>query len=184
MPAPTKQINIGVMQNIANDIKPGQFNNAMALCSFIAGEYNKQNNIPVKVDHQLVKLRIVAGIIKLSFPLPVGKRGRQAGVPISSAQKEKMQAGRVNKKKINTVGNGMEKWRQNMQESFSSKKILQDGILAGRKNSCVKGMCIQCVGGYSNRSQKDPPISDAIRDCRGYSCPLYPIRPFQKKTEE
>lgn len=185
MPRPTKPIDQLGMQNIVNDIKPGQFSNAMALCNYVANRYNNEifpHNQSAHVDHQLVKLRITAGVIKLAFDMPKGKRGRQPGVKITNEQKEKMQAGRINKKKI-VVSDKIELWQQNMNEHFSGKKILCDGLLAGKKNSAIKAMCINCVGGYQNRSPEDPPIANAIRDCRGYSCPLYFVRPFQKKGE-
>jgi hypothetical protein len=190
MPRPTKAIDIIGMQKIADDIKPDQFNNAMGLCNYIAQRYNNEifpHNSNAHVDHQLVKLRITAGVIKLSFDMPKGKRGRQPGVKITPEQKEKMQIGRTTKKKpVESNASGMDKWRENMQNDFSSKKLLMAGVLAGKKNACVKAMCINCMGGYKNRSKDtsnpDPPLADAIRDCRGYNCPLYPIRPFQAKT--
>jgi hypothetical protein len=188
MPRPVKPIDQIGMQKIVDSIKPDQFSNTMALCSYVAERYNNEifpHNQSAQVDHQLVKLRIGAGVIKLAFPLPVGRRGRQKGATITNEQKEKMQAGRINKKKIATVanGDGMQMWQQNMQEDFAGKKILCDGLLAGKKNSAIKAMCINCMGGYQNRSPEDPPLTNAIRDCRGYSCPLYLVRPFQKKGQ-
>lgn len=187
MPRPVKPIDQLGMQKIVDSIKPDQFSNTMALCMYVAERYNNEifpHNQSAQVDHQLVKLRINAGVIKLAFPLPVGRRGRQPGVSITNEQKEKMQAGRISKKKIAVVGDNMELWQQNMKEDFSGKKILCDGLLAGKKNSAIKAMCISCMGGYQNRSPEDPPLTQAIRDCRGYSCPLYLVRPFQKKESE
>lgn len=184
MPRPVKPIDQLGMQKIVDDIKPGQFNNAMALCSYVADRYNKEifpHNQSAQVDHQLVKLRINAGVIKLTFDMPKGKRGRQPGIKITAEQKEKMQAGRINKKKVVAAdSNGVQTWQNNMTEMFGSKKILCEGVLAGKKNAAIKAMCINCIGGYQNRSPEDPPIANAIRDCRGYSCPLYSVRPFQK----
>lgn len=188
MPRPIKPIDQIGMQKIADDIQPGQFNNAMALCSHVASRYNDEifpHNKNAWVDHQLVKLRINAGVIKLPFDLPRGRRGRQPGIKITDEQKEKMQAGRINKKKIAVNTNdSMKTWRDNMEDYFGNKKILCDGLLAGKKNSAIKAMCINCMGGYKNRTAEDPPIANAIRDCRGYSCPLYSVRPFQKKGDE
>jgi hypothetical protein len=194
MPRPVKPIDQIGMQKIVDEIQPGQFGNTMALCSYVAERYNNEifpHNSSAQVDHQLVKLRMTGNnpVIKLAFPLPVGRRGRQKGVSITSEQKEKMQAGRINKKKVVVTNDKMELWQQNMKEDFAGKKILCDGLLAGKKNSAIKAMCINCMGGYKNRVQfsngaGDPPLTEAIRDCRGYSCPLYLVRPFQKKESE
>ena len=190
MPRPIKQIDIISMQKIADDVKPGQFNNAMGLCSYIATRYNNEifpHNESAHVNHQLVKLRITADppVIKLAFPMPAGKRGRQPGVKITDEQKQKMQQGRTIKKKIVAApSNEIGVWQNNMKKDFSNKKILLDGVLAGRKNACIKAMCVNCMGGYRNRTVDDPPLANAIRDCRGYDCPLYAVRPFQKNKAE
>jgi hypothetical protein len=186
MARPTKKINTAVLQNIVDGIPAGKFDNAMALCSFAAAKYNQQmvGMDYEQIDHQLVKLRITADppVIKLNFPLPIGKRGRAAGSKLSPEHKEKMIAGR--QKKNIPAGNLINEWRQNMTEKFAGKQTLLNGVIDGRAKACVKAFCIECMGGYKNRSPEDPPLSLAIRDCRGVSCPLYPIRPFQKKESE
>ena len=43
---------------------------------------------------------------------------------------------------------------------------------SGGKTNAIKAMCLVCVG-YDRA---------AIRDCTGYSCPLWAYRPFQAKA--
>lgn len=43
---------------------------------------------------------------------------------------------------------------------------------SGGKTNAIKAMCLACVG-YDRA---------AIRDCTGYSCPLWQYRPFQVKA--
>jgi hypothetical protein len=181
MPRPTIAIDVRGAQSILDKIKADQFPNELSLCTFAAQEYNKIVGTP-EINHQLIKLRINSGVLKLAFPMPKGKRGRQAGTPISDEQKHRMMEGRKNKEKKVASSRSTE-WTNNMQEAFSGKATLLNGVLSGKMKACVKGMCIQCVGGYNNRTPDDPPIATAIRDCNGVSCPLYVIRPFQKKNQ-
>lgn|GEM_PF-1165737 len=39
--------------------------------------------------------------------------------------------------------------------------------------SCVSAKCLECLG-YEDR--------EGITDCRGYTCPLWRVRPYQKKA--
>lgn len=186
MPRPTKPIDKLGMQKIVDEIQPGQFGNTMALCSYVAERYNNEifpHNSSAQVDHQLVKLRITAGVIKLAFPLPVGRRGRQKGVSITSEQKEKMQAGRISKSKTISAVGDVKKWADNMSSILKKRPNQLNGVLKGNKKTCVKTFCELCMGGY-DRTPEDPALGAAIRDCRGFHCPLYPIRPFQKKASD
>ena len=177
-------VDILCLQNSINSVKEGQFDNAFAFYNHIAEVYNTNFSPRDHISHSIVMLRIKAGAVNVPFAIPAGKRGGQPGTKLTIEHKEKMQAGRINKKTATTVGDGVQTWQDNMKDYFGSKKILCNGILAGKKNAAIKAMCINCVGGYQNRAPEDPPISSAIRDCRGYSCPLYMIRPFQKNQAE
>lgn len=42
----------------------------------------------------------------------------------------------------------------------------------------ITGKCWSCVGGDA-----DPKPRDRIRNCTCYTCPLYPVRPYQKKAK-
>lgn len=181
MPRPTIAIDIKTAQKILDGLKPDQFQNELSLCTFVANQYNVTAGMN-SINHQLIKLRINSGVLKLPFPMPKGKRGRQPGTILSTEHKQKLLDGRKTKKKI--VTNRSNEWADNMKNHFGGKSTLLNGILNGRAKSCVKGMCINCVGGYSNRTADDPPIAQAIRDCNGVSCPLYVIRPFQKNSAE
>ncbi len=181
MARPTIAIDITCAQNILNKLTKDQFNNELSLCKFVSDEYNKNFSPQNHINHQIIKLRIQKGVITLPFDMPRGKRGRQPGVSLSAEHKEKLQEGRKNKEK-KIVANQSKEWSDNMKESFSNKSTLLNGILSGKAKACVKGFCIQCVGGYNNRSPEDPSIALAVRDCHGVSCPLYTIRPFQKKN--
>lgn len=182
MPRPTIAIDVLGAQNILNKLKPDQFANELSLCTYVAEQYNKSVGTP-NINHQLIKLRINSGVLKLPFDMPKGKRGRQPGVKLSEGHKEKLLNGRKTKKN-KVASNRSKEWSDSMQEAFSGKSTLLNGILHGRAKACVKGMCINCVGGYQNRTVDDPPIAQAIRDCNGVSCPLYIIRPFQKNNAE
>ena len=181
MPRPTIVIDVRGAQSILDKIKADQFPNELSLCTYVAVEYNRTVGTP-NINHQLIKLRINSGVLKLPFPMPKGKRGRQPGTVLSAEHKQKLLDGRKTKKKV--VTNRSNEWADNMKDHFGGKSTLLNGILNGRAKACVKGMCINCVGGYANRTSDDPPIAQAIRDCNGVSCPLYVIRPFQKNNAE
>lgn len=49
-----------------------------------------------------------------------------------------------------------------------------------KPDSCrraITAKCYECVG-----MEGDPNFRESIRSCTGYSCPLYDLRPYQKKT--
>ena len=182
MPRPAIAIDVRGAQSILDKIKESDFANELSLCSYVAAQYNEHVGTP-KINHQLIKLRINAGVLKLPFDMPKGKRGRQAGTQLSQDHKEKLLAGRKTKKN-KVAANRSKEWADNMKEMFDGKQTLLNGILEGKIRACVKGFCINCVGGYKNRTSDDPPIAQAIRDCRGSNCPLYDVRPFQKNNAE
>lgn len=179
MPRPTKPIDQIGMQKIVDDIKPDQFSNAMALCTHVANRYNSEifpHNQSAQVDHQLVKLRINAGVIKLTFPLPVGRRGRQKGATITNEQKEKMQAGRKTKNISLPVLND---WASQTREKWSGTVFERTAELAikGSNRAKRKLCCVECFGG------DQPGVREDIRNCTSFACIWYPDRPFQKKEE-
>lgn len=73
---------------------------------------------------------------------------------------------------------------------IKSHKMMQERIAQGlpaRKNpierakedpgslrKAITAKCYECVG-----MDGDPNFRDTIRTCTGYSCPLYPVRPYQ-----
>jgi hypothetical protein len=59
-----------------------------------------------------------------------------------------------------TISEAPESAKNALREAFS-------GSASPRK--AIKAMCLSCVGFER----------DAIRDCTGYSCPLWKYRPFQ-----
>lgn len=178
MGRPSININTPLAQQIADTIKGDQFPNMFQLCSYIADEYNKTISAEFpQINHQLIKLRIVNGVIKLPFELPRGKGGKNIGVKLTEDHKKKMVEGR--KKKNKPIVQNKDLWQENMKKDFGHRSTLYSGVINGRARACIKAMCINCMGGYVNRSPEDPPIGNAIRDCRGFDCPLYVLRPFQ-----
>jgi hypothetical protein len=63
------------------------------------------------------------------------------------------------------VSEAPESAKNTLREAFS-------GSASPRK--AIKAMCLTCVGFQR----------DAIRDCTGYSCPLWAYRPFQADSKE
>ncbi len=202
MPRPTIKIDTVLMARIANEDVCRTFPNGMKLFQHIAEKYNAEKNnmlFPVNVDFQLVGLRIKSGVVNINYPLPVGKRGKQPGTKLSPQHLDAMRIGRKTKlavekqikeglpanfsKPAQSLSSGMDKWQDNMRKNFAGKNTLLTGILSGKAKACIKGMCEMCMGGPKNRGPEDPALSAAIRDCRGLTCPLYIIRPFQKKVE-
>lgn len=43
----------------------------------------------------------------------------------------------------------------------------------------ITAKCYECVG-----MDGDPNFRETIRTCTGYSCPLYPVRPYSKKAAD
>lgn len=55
----------------------------------------------------------------------------------------------------------------------SAKNTLREAFSgAASPRKAIKAMCLTCVGFQR----------DAVRDCTGYSCPLWKYRPFQPAT--
>jgi hypothetical protein len=187
MPRPTKKIDLVLMQRIADEDICKSFTTGTDLYTYIANQYDKQKNSMLFPDHiepQVVGLRINDDIIKLKYPKPVGRRGKQPGQKLTQEHKEKLISGRKSSRTNTNSSANMEKWKKNMEKDFAGKQTLLGGVLRGNKSACIKAMCVKCMGGYIGRTPEDPAIGVAIRDCRGFSCPLYIDRPFQKKTEE
>ena len=55
----------------------------------------------------------------------------------------------------------------------SMHKTYLQAVERKSRTAAVKAMCQQC-GGYDRNT---------VRDCTSYACPLYPYRPYQKKTK-
>lgn len=182
MPRPTIAIDVRGAQSILDKIKEDQFPNELSLCTFAAEEYNRTVGTPI-INHQLIKLRINSGVLKLNFPMPRGKRGRQPGTKLTEDHKAKLLSGRqTRQKKIATNLN--KEWVAKMTDEFSSRPNLLRDILAGKRSAIDKATCILCMGGLKNRSVDDPPVAGSIRDCRGITCPTYIVRPYQKNNAE
>lgn len=182
MPRPTIAIDVRGAQSILDELSPAQFHNELSLCTYVAEKYNATIGTPI-INHQLIKLRINSGVLKLHFDMPKGKRGRQPGIQLTDDHKKKLLDGRRTKKnKVATNLNS--EWVAKMTEEFGHKPNLLRDILAGKPRAVQKAKCMMCMGGLRNRSPEDPPIAASIRDCRGISCPSYINRPFQKNNAE
>lgn len=121
------------------------------------------NAVSAKMDisPSIVLLRIKE--FGLQPKTPKGKRGRQPGVKLSKDQKRAMQAGRSKKKNFDVSA-----MRKNFPASY---KGLLDKVSAGSYAATVKGKCLDCV-----QFQKSE-----ITNCTCVSCPLWHVRPYQKK---
>lgn len=95
---------------------------------------------------------------------PKGKRGRQAGVKLTAEQKAAMQAGRKKKKEFN-----VDEMRKTFPVSYSG---LLDKVSKGSLASTIKAKCLDCVQFHKPE----------ITNCTCVSCPLYHVRPYQKKN--
>ncbi len=76
---------------------------------------------------------------------------------------------------------------------IKGQKAMQERIALGlpaRKNpierakedpaslrKAITAKCYECVG-----MDGDPSFRETIRTCTGFSCPLYPVRPYQKSA--
>lgn len=74
--------------------------------------------------------------------------------------REAMAAKRAAGEEIERVG-PLEKHRRNP----TSRKL------------AIVAMCVRCMGGDDTSPQRA-----AIRDCTAPSCPLYPVRPYQRRV--
>lgn len=130
-----------------------KFSNRNALYSEVAGKMD--------ISPSVVMLRVKEFDIQLKTPK--GKRGRQKGVKLSTAQKAAMQHGRARR----TVDN-LEVLRNNFPQS---KAGLIDRVGNGSLSAAIRAKCLDCCQ-YDHQE---------IKNCTCVGCPLHSFRPYQDK---
>ena len=90
----------------------------------------------------------------MGAPAKVLKKGQSA---LAQWRKERDYAKRKG-------GKFLEAWNE---EQAAKKKVINSPTRA------IRDFCVQCVGSRY-----------AVKDCAGYTCPLYKYRPYQKGTED
>ncbi len=204
MPRPIKKIDPILVNQILQYPDCANHTNRSDLFIKVATYYNQARNqmlFPEEIEPQTMMNRVFEwqknNTVNVPYEIKMGKRGKQPGTKLSPQHLDAMRLGRKTKSAIekqvkeglrlpanfqSPSTGGMNKWRENMQKNFAGKNTLLTGILSGKAKACIKGMCEMCMGGPVGRVPEDPALSAAIRDCRGLTCPLYIIRPFQKKV--
>jgi len=156
MPRTKIEIDKFQLMTIINRVENANtFTTRNALAEAVAAEF------PLDISSAVILLRIKE--FGIEPKTPKGKRGRPAGIGLSTTQKDKMQAGR--KKKV--IGNIAE-----MKKDFpESRHGLIDRVGKGSKTAALKAMCLSCVQFQTKE----------ITNCTCISCPIWGFRPYQKK---
>lgn len=154
--------------------KDGPLANQSLVWNAAAEYYNKNAGVE-PITHSVVYLRF--GEFGLTCKTPKGKKGRGA---MTEEQKAKMQEARQNHprkskaeqfKHVRGFDKNMEKLRKITPKSLTG---LVNRLANGSRVAAEKLMCLQCVGFERT----------AVRECTGYSCPLFLFRPYQRDDVE
>lgn len=88
---------------------------------------------------------------------------------------------------INSLAAGLLKHREKIEQMKKDGTYVQPPKLnpierakkdPGSLRKAVTAMCFDCIG-----AGHDPDFRGSIRECPCSDCPLYPVRPYQKKPE-
>jgi len=83
-----------------------------------------------------------------------------------------------------TSSNALEQARLAVQERIASGlPAYRSPIEKSKENPsslrcAINAKCYECVG-----MDQDPNFRESIRNCTGYSCPLYVVRPFSRSVK-
>ena len=142
-----------ILEHVENN---NSFNTRSDLAKAIA------ERISVDVTPAVILLRIKE--FNLDPKTPVGQRGRPSGIKLSKTQRLAMNAGRRKNKSFD-----ISEMRKEFPTTYTK---LLDRVSKGSATSSIKAMCLSCV-----QFQKPE-----ITNCTCISCPLYHLRPYQKKS--
>lgn len=137
----------------------------------VSAIYNADNP-PAPITPSVVYLRFEE--MNLTCKTPVGKKGRSG--PMTEEQKAAMAEARqsvVRKSRGEKMASlpGAEKHFQTLRD-ITPKSLhgLVDRVEKGSLTAAIKLLCVQCMG-FEKKN---------VWDCRGFTCPMYLHRPYQK----
>ena len=133
------------------------------LVKLTASLYNEK--FGVNYSPTLFYLRIKSG--ELHTSLKPGKRGRPAGIALSSEQKEAMQKGRTRERKIRTAD------LPALKKMHPEYSLLCEKVAAGSKTAAIKLKCLNCTCFQIKE----------ISLCTSTDCALHSFRPYRKKND-
>jgi hypothetical protein len=154
--------------------KDGPLTNQSELWKKAAEYYNSNDNVE-PITHSVVYLRF--GQFGLTCKTSKGKKGRGS---MTEEQKAAMAKARKNAVRVPKA----ERFKQLPNYELNIERVractpqslhgLIDRMAAGSRVAAEKLHCLQCAG--FDRS--------VVRECTGYSCPLFLYRPYQKVEDD